>query len=75
MTKLHAGEPVEIAVRADGIGGNATQGGTFLRDLGDGYVEVWVGSRARRMRRDHVHPSTRRAAPVKAYERLYGSDD
>lgn len=68
--KLQHGEPVAVAVR-----GSTTQAGTFLRDLDAGHVEVWIGSRPRRVRRDHVSPTTRPAAPVKTYERLFGDDD
>lgn len=69
MIQLERGEPVSVATRT------GMYAGTFLREDRPGYVEVWVGSRARVVRRDHVAPTTRRAVPVKTYENLYGDDD
>jgi hypothetical protein len=65
---LRSGEPVAVATP------NGVQGGTFLRDLGDGYVRVWLGSRPARVRRDHVNP-TQRPVPIKVYEDLFRGDD
>jgi hypothetical protein len=69
VAQLQSGEPVSVAIK-----GLVVQAGTFLRDMPDGRVEVWVGSRARIVRRDQINPTTL-PSPIKTYESLFGSDD